>query len=174
MKRSHAWKWRDDFQLMGFQICDGSFFWKPHLAHGASSPDSVDDRTQGLRGCWPWVWNSSEPSPPGILLRPLQPSSDGPKDLQVGEVTTLVGLETRYIVISFSIPRTISTALTLSGAYSGLCKTSRLFVLLLALKRTPSSCSSLLCNYSSPLGIIQRTAGKQWLSARWYLRPDFR
>lgn len=145
MKRSHAQKWRDNIWLIGFQICGGSFFWKPHLASGASSPDSFDDISQGLRGCWPWVWNSSEPSRPGVSPAPPTPTKlRPPTALASGWEDKVVGFETKYTAISFLTPVTISTTLTLSRAYSQLCRTSCLFVLLLALKRTPSSSSRLL------------------------------
>lgn len=71
---------------------------------------------------------------PPILASPHYPpqqSSDCPQDLQVGEVR----FETKYIVISVSIPVTISTALILSGAYSQLCKTSTLVCFTFSFKK---------------------------------------
>ena len=47
------------------------------------------------------------------LASPRHPprwSSDCSPDLQVGEVTTLVGFETRHIEIAVSVPGTISAA----------------------------------------------------------------
>lgn len=77
---------------------------------------------------------------PPVPASPLHPPTPTlfrrPTGLASDQGDKLVGFETRYIVISFLIPVTISTALILSRAYSQLCRISCLFVLLSALKRS--------------------------------------
>lgn len=171
MKRSWAQKWRDDFRLMASKYAtdpfSGNRIWhKGPKVQTVSMTELKVSVDVGLK-------TEIALSPPVLASphHPLQRSSDCPQDLQMGEVTTLVGFETRYIVISVSIPVTISAALILCGAYSRLCKTSRLFVLLSALKRTLNSCSRLLWNYPSPL---RARAAEKDGSVRWCLRPDFK